>query len=73
MLLSGWISKNLTQFNGVGQAKILHLLTRWLGRSKKGLKSTYVIHEWSVSQRASKILAFKVEGLKKKSANRPWP
>ena len=32
----------------VGQVKILCLLTRWVGGSKKGPKYAYVIYEWSL-------------------------
>ena len=35
--------------NGVGHEKILCLLTRWVGGSKKGLKHAYVIFEWSLT------------------------
>ena len=35
--------------NRVGLAKILRLLTRWVGGSKIGLKHAYVIFEWSLS------------------------
>ena len=34
--------------NGVGHEKILCLLTRWVGGSKKGLKHAYVTFEWSL-------------------------
>ena len=33
----------------VGQVKILGLLTRWVGGSKKASKYAYVIYEWSLS------------------------
>ena len=36
--------------NRVGLAKILRLLTRWVGGSKIGLKHAYVIFEWSLIQ-----------------------
>ena len=34
--------------NRVGQEKILCLLTRWVGGSKKGPKYAYIIFEWSL-------------------------
>ena len=34
----------------VGHAKILLLLTRWVGGSKKGPKHAYVIFEWSLTK-----------------------
>ena len=36
--------------NKVGQAKILCVLTMWVGGSKKGPKYAYVIYEWSLDQ-----------------------
>ena len=33
-----------------GSSKILCLLTRWVGGSKKGPKHAYVIYEWSLIQ-----------------------
>ena len=36
--------------NRVGLAKILCLLTRWVGGSKIGLKHAYVIFEWSLTK-----------------------
>ena len=35
-----------------GSAKILRLLTRWVGGSKKGQKHAYVIFEWSLKPKA---------------------
>ena len=39
--------------NRVGLAKILRLLTRWVGGSKKGPKYAYVIFEWSLIKKSS--------------------
>ena len=36
--------------SGVGQAKILRLLTMWVSGSKKGPKRAYIIYEWSLVQ-----------------------
>ena len=45
----GWVGfKKSYVINRVGQAKILCLLTRWVGGSKKGQKYAYVIYEWSL-------------------------
>ena len=47
----GWVGfKKSYIIKGVGQGKILCLLTRWVGGSKKGPKHAYVIYEWSHKQ-----------------------
>ena len=49
MSLGGWVGlKKSYVINRVGLAKILRLLTRWVGGSKIGLKHAYVIFEWSL-------------------------
>ena len=60
----GWVGfKKSYVINRVGQAKILCLLTRWVGGSKKGQKYAYVIYEWSLteffSSRKKEILEFR--------------
>ena len=45
----------------VGQVKILCLLTRWVGGSKKGSKHAYVIYEWSLIYCVSKKIAKKAD------------
>ena len=43
-----WVGfKKSYVINRGGSCKILRLLTRWVGGSKKGLKHAYVIFEWS--------------------------
>ena len=34
----------------VGHGKCLRLITRWVGRVKKGPKHAYVIFEWSLQE-----------------------
>ena len=47
--MARWVGlKKSYVINRVGLAKILCLLTRWVGGSKKGLKHAYVIFEWSL-------------------------
>ena len=44
-----WVGfKKSYVINRGGSCKILRLLTRWVGGSKKGLKHAYVIFEWSL-------------------------
>ena len=48
MCCSGWVGfKRSYVIDRVGRAKILCLLTRWVGGSKKGQKYAYVIYESS--------------------------
>ena len=45
-----WVGfKKSYVINRGGSCKILRLLTRWVGGSKKGLKHAYVIFEWSLT------------------------
>jgi hypothetical protein len=45
-----WVGfKKSYVINWGGSCKILRLLTRWVGGSKKGLKHAYVIFEWSLT------------------------
>ena len=54
----GWVGfKKSYVINRVGETKILCLLTRWVGGSKKGQKYAYVIYEWSLTD--PKFLAVK--------------
>ena len=43
----------------VGFGKILCMLTRWVGGSKKGPKYAYVIYEWSLTHAVSASKAIK--------------
>ena len=48
--MNGWVGLEKSYvITGVGHAKILRLLTRWVGGSKKDLKHAYVIFEWSLT------------------------
>ena len=55
-----WVGfKKSYVINRGGSCKILRLLTRWVGGSKKGLKHAYVIFEWSLDDLCSKTLTEK--------------
>ena len=51
--MNGWVGLEKSYvITGVGHAKILRLLTRWVGGSKKDLKYAYVIFEWSLTAKS---------------------
>ena len=57
-----WVGfKKSYVINRGGSCKILRLLTRWVGGSKKALKHAYVIFEWSLMyMKMTRILNSKI-------------